>query len=136
MENKSFRRIDRYKLENFILENFSSRQSFCDAIGRSDSWLHESLKRRSMSITDVMAIKGAYGIDVTEEEPITSDIESENLQRAILNELKKQNELLTKLTEDIQTTGIGVFQLIDIQNEYLKLQKNRPKPVAVLNKHA
>ena len=134
MDNKTFRRIDRYELESFILENFSSRQAFCDKIGRSDSWLHESLKRRAMSVTDIMAIKGAYGIDITEEEPeLSVNSESENIQKAVLKEIKKQSELLSQIAEDMRTMGIGVFQLIDIQNELLASQKNKPKPVAYLN---
>ena len=72
--------IDAAKLENYILKNFSSRQAFCNRIGRSDSWMNESLKRGHMSLTDVMAIKGAYGIDIAAKEPVKKSEEAKSIQ--------------------------------------------------------
>ena len=130
MDNTNFRKIDPYALENYINTNFSTRQAFCDSIGRSDSWLHESIRRRSMSLTDIMAIKGAHGIDITYKEPPT---ETNVFQKEILLTLKEMSLHLKNIEESINANGIGLFQSIELQQKILATMQRTNKPVAYIN---
>ncbi len=128
--DSNFKKIDPYVLENFIITNFSTRQAFCDSIGRSDSWLHESLRRRSMSITDIMAIKGAHGIDVTYKEESGPDL----FQKEMLLTLKEMNLHLKNIEESMNANGIGLFQIVELQQKILATMQRTNKPVAYISR--
>lgn len=140
-----YKKIDNVKLENFIMENFLTKQSFCDTIGRSDSWLHESLKRKSMSMTDIMAIKGAHGLDilapreeeVKEKDSRTEDIsEIKDLLTRILAGINKTNEYLNTLNVATDTVNVGMDIIFDNQEKMMRIMqaKNNQRPVVNITK--
>ncbi len=124
--------IDRYKLETFISQNFSTKIAFCKSVGRSDSWLCESLKRRRMSLNDVLAIKGAHGIDITvEKSKEVNDVEIVDLLQSLLNEQSETNRLLNEILHSVDATEVGVEQILDSCDKVLKPIE---KPKAYFNK--
>ena len=64
MRNGRYVGIDADKLNRFILKNFHSREAFANTIGRSDTWLVNTLKRGACAMSDVIAIKTVHKLDI------------------------------------------------------------------------
>ncbi len=131
----SFRPINRIKLENYIIKNSSSRTSFCEKIGRSDSWLSESLRRGCMSVTDIMAIKGAYGIDIEDTTPKNEEDDVKSLLAQILIGVNKTNEYLSYLSIDIASINLSLDMLDENQKKIIAKQNQIQRPKACLPTH-
>lgn len=71
--------VDKFKL---LLKGYPNYGAFGETIGRSNSWVGESISRGKMKKADYIAVKATHGIDLEAPKPIVEEPKDETKEVA------------------------------------------------------
>lgn len=99
---------------------FDTEQEFAETIGRSNTWLYNVRKSGTMGMTDALAIKCVYGVDVIIEKEEEVKEEKKESNNQLTEKLDEINTNIKELTTTVSRLGNVNMQILE---EFHKLNK-------------